>query len=86
MAENEVITTRTGRTWLGRDGIVRGVALPGAYLTLADARENVAAGVKAGGDVQRPALMDLRQLSGIDREAPILPMWTALRGQARWLC
>ena len=66
---NEEIVTRTGRTWVGEDGIIRAIHLPNAVETLADAKENMAATAKISGGKRRPALVDLRAIKSIDRDA-----------------
>ena len=65
----EEIVTRTGRTWLGEDGIMRAVHLPNSVETLADAKENMAATVKLSAGKRYPILVDLRPIKSIDRDA-----------------
>ena len=66
---NEEIVTRTGRTWMGEDGIIRGVHLPDTEETLEDAKENMAATAKIGAGKRCPILVDLRRVKSIDRQA-----------------
>jgi len=66
---SRVITTRTTRCWVGEDGIVRAVLLPGSEQTLADAEENIRAFGVLLGDQRRPALIDYRRMRAIDRAA-----------------
>ncbi len=66
---SEIITTRTGKVGLGEDGILRGVSLSNARMTLADAQENIAAGHAVDGGIARPVLMDIRQIQAIDWQA-----------------
>ncbi len=66
---HQIITTRTGKVWLGEDGILRCVSLPGIHMTLAEAQENIAAGMKFDDGGKRPVLLDIRLIKGIDRDA-----------------
>ena len=63
------LVTRTCRTWLGEDGIVRTVLSRGSSHTLADAKDNVAAWIKVSGGTKRPALIDIRGVRSQDRDA-----------------
>ena len=64
------ITTRTERIWLGEDGIVRSIHLPGAEQTLADAVENLRAVEALLPQGRRsPILVDSRGLASMTREA-----------------
>ena len=66
---NEVIEVHAGRIWLGEDGIVRTFTKPGAELTLADAKEQIAAIGKIGRGKGVPILVDFTNLKSQDREA-----------------
>lgn len=66
-----IVTTRNGQVWLGDDGVMRGVILPGAHVTLADALEVVSAGARVRGGVKRPLLVDLRRIQTVDLEARV---------------
>ena len=64
------ITTRTGKQWLGDDGIVRQVVFPGAEQTLADAVEHIRAiAALMPGGRRGPLLVDLRGTAAASREA-----------------
>ncbi len=67
--ENEVVSTRTQKIWLGEDGIIRCVALFTPTHTLADAKENVAITLKLAQGKKRPLLIDIRQAKFVDRES-----------------
>jgi hypothetical protein len=65
-----VISTRTTRQWMGEDGILRVICLPGVTMGLDDAIENVNA---CPGELLRsetpPVLIDLRRIRSLTREA-----------------
>jgi len=66
---SEVIETRSLRTWMGEDGIMRQVALPGSEHTLDDAKENVGITAKICKGKKVPGLIDIREVKSISREA-----------------
>lgn len=68
---NEVIETRTAKTWLGEDGIIRQIIFSSTHHTLADAKENVATTMKLGKDKKHPMFYDARKLKSIERDARI---------------
>jgi len=63
------IVTRTARMWLGNDGIIHNVDLPGLDHSLVDAEENVAAYSRIWAGTRRPLLVDMTQVKSISREA-----------------
>lgn len=65
----EVIETRTGRSWLRHDGILQAESHPDSEHRLQDAIENLAASARLARGVQRPALICLRQIKSMNREA-----------------
>jgi len=66
---NEVIEVGVGRLWLREDGIVHAVTKPGAEMTLADAREQIAAIGKIGRGKGLPLLVDFKNIKSQDRGA-----------------
>jgi len=66
---SEVIETRSLRTWMGEDGIMRQVALPGSEHTLDDAKENVEISAKIIKGKKVPGLVDIREVKSASREA-----------------
>ena len=69
--EKEEIVTRTGKIWLGEDGILRFIYSPGTEVTLTDTKENVAVASKIIKGKRRPALTDFRGLKSMTREARV---------------
>jgi len=65
---NKVIEVRTGRIWLGDDGIIRATTNPETDLTLADAKEQIEATAKIGRDERLPVLVDFSNMRSQDRE------------------
>jgi hypothetical protein len=63
------IVTQTGEVWLGDDGILRIEITNPREHTLADAIENVEAGVRAGGGVKRAMLSRVVQPGPMTNEA-----------------
>ena len=63
------IVTRTRRFYIGADGILRSIMLPGDEETLADAEENVRASVGLSNGRRYPVLADGRQTRSVDRAA-----------------
>ncbi|MEW5988167.1 MAG: hypothetical protein AB1791_16180 [Chloroflexota bacterium] len=64
-----VMVTRTSRVWLEPSGIVRVVILPRPTITREDGREIAAAVIEVGGGRARPLLVDIRQITHVEREA-----------------
>ena len=60
---------RTTRIWLGDDGIVRMESHPGAEETLKDAMENIAAGANLMDGKKGVALVDIRNIKSITKNA-----------------
>jgi len=69
--ENEIIVTRTGKIWLGEDGVLRLIYSSGAKVTLTDVKENVVVASKIINGKRRPALTDFRGLKSMTREARV---------------
>jgi len=65
----EEIETKTEIISLRKDGIVHCIALPDAYITLEDAKENIQAINKVAGGIKSPVLVDIRKSSGAAKEA-----------------
>lgn len=65
----KVIDTRTARTMLGDDGIVRVHMIPGTRETLETARENIAAFLEICAGSGFPVLIDLTDTLGASQEA-----------------
>jgi len=66
--EAEVVTTGTAKLWIGEDGILRVICLPGSVHGLAQAKENCAS-IRHKHAKKIPALIDLRRISVVTREA-----------------
>lgn len=66
--ENEQ-TSRVARLWLGEDGIVRIIHVPGAEVTLEDAQETMAAYLKINKGKRRPLFVDTKTMKSLAREA-----------------
>ena len=64
-----VATTRTTTQWVGEDGIIRVICLPGVVMSLEDAIENVNALPEDSISAKPPVLIDLRQIRSLTREA-----------------
>jgi hypothetical protein len=67
--ESEAIVTRVTKVWLGEDGIARIIHVPGAEVTLADAKETMAAYLKLNKGKRRPLLVDTKTMKSLAREA-----------------
>lgn len=67
--KNAAVTTTTCKVWLGDDGIVRSVMLPGAEDNRETAKENVSAGIQVSGGKMRPLLLDMSKIKSMDRGA-----------------
>lgn len=66
---DKVIDTRTARTMLGDDGIVRVHMFPGTRETCETARENIAAFLEICAGKKLPVLIDLTDTLGASQEA-----------------
>jgi hypothetical protein len=64
-----MIATRTAEIGLSGDGVVVVRINDGAYQSLADAKENLAAAVSATGGTRRPLLIDIRTARPLEAEA-----------------
>ena len=67
--ENEVIETRTAKFWLRDDGIVHSIDSGESQVTLADAKENVAAALKVANGKRLPIFVDITSVRSVTREA-----------------
>jgi hypothetical protein len=67
--DNEVLSTSFFSAILEQDGIVRLTWIPNAEITLAAAKESVAAVETLSQGKVRPLLVDMRSAKSIDREA-----------------
>jgi len=67
--ENEVVVTRTGKFWLGEDGIMRGIILPTDEHNLADANENGEAVAKFSEKKRCPLLIDMVRCKSVTGKA-----------------
>ena len=70
--KGSAIKTRTANIWLGEDGIIRNVVLPGAEITGVDAKENILSYAQFGGQ-KYPVLVDIRDIKSFDREGRMYP-------------
>jgi len=61
-------TSRVAKLWLGDDGIVRIIHVPGAQLTLEDAKETMASYLKLYKGKRRPLLVDTKTMKSMTRE------------------
>ena len=66
---SEVVETRTTKFWLRDDGIVHAVDNGKFQVTLADAKENVAAALKVANGRRLPILIDITSVRSVTREA-----------------
>lgn len=60
---------RTQKIWLREDGILQIHSFPGSEQELRDAEENIRAASLLAGGKRRPALVDLRKIKSMSREA-----------------
>lgn len=67
--EQDVIETRTARIWLGEDGILRSIVKKGVDVTLTDAKDVLAAGVRIAGGRRVPVLVVASGVRSVNREA-----------------
>ncbi|MFA6168910.1 MAG: hypothetical protein WC700_19955 [Gemmatimonadaceae bacterium] len=67
MEAKEVV--RVAGLWLGEDGIVRIIHVPGAEVTLEDAKETMLAYLQIRQDKRRPLFVDTRTMKSLAREA-----------------
>lgn len=65
--ENEQYS-RVARLWLGEDGIVRIIHVPGAEVTLEDAKETMASYLKINQGKRRPLFIDTKMMKSMTRE------------------
>lgn len=61
-------TSRVARLWLGEDGIVRIIHVPGAEVALEDAKETMAAYLKINQGKRRPLFIDTKTMKSMTRE------------------
>ena len=69
MENKEILETAKSKLWLGDDGIVRIIHVPDADVTLADAKETMAAYLKINQGKHRPLFVDTKTMKSIAREA-----------------
>ena len=69
MDNEENVETVKSRLWLGDDGIVRIIWIPGAEVTLEDAQETMAAYLKLNMGKRRPLLVDTKTMKSLARGA-----------------
>lgn len=67
MEAREVV--RVAGLWLGEDGIVRIIHVPGAEVTLEDAKETMLAYLQIRQEKRRPLFVDTRTMKSLAREA-----------------
>ena len=65
--ENEQ-SSRVAKLWLGDDGIVRIIHVPGAEVTLQDAQETMAGYLKLYKGKRRPLFIDTKTMKSMSRE------------------
>ena len=65
----EAIITRVSKVWLGEDGIARVIHVPGAEVTLEDAKETMAAYLKLNKGKRMPLFVDTKTMKSLAREA-----------------
>ena len=68
---SEVIRTGLSDIWLGDDGIIRSIIMPGGVGTLETAKEAVVAYRKLGKRIARPVFMDGRKIKSVDRPSRV---------------
>lgn len=66
--ENEQ-NSKVAKLWLGDDGIVRIIHVPGAEVTLEDAQETMAAYLKLNKGKRRPLFIDTKTMKSMARVA-----------------
>lgn len=69
MENGNVVESRTQRMWLGEDGILHAVVLPGSETTEADVWEIIEIEKKLIKGKKRPVFVDNRGVKSITREA-----------------
>jgi len=67
--KREEIVTRVSKVWVGEDGIARVIHVPGAELTLEDAKETMAAYLKVSKGKRLPLFVDTVKMKSITRES-----------------
>lgn len=65
----QVEIVRVAKVWLGTDGIVRIIHVPGAEVTLDDAKETMAAYLKINRGKSRPLFVDTKTMRSLARGA-----------------
>ena len=68
---SQVIRTGLSDIWLGDDGIIRSIVIPGGVGTLETAKEAVVAYRKLGKGIARPVFMDGRNIKSVDRPSRV---------------
>jgi len=67
--ESEGLVTRVTKVWIGEDGIARIIHVPGAEVTLEDAKETMAAYLKINKGKRLPLFVDTKTMRSLAREA-----------------
>lgn len=69
MENREVVNIAKASMWLGEDGIVRIMWIPGSDVTLEDAEESMTAYLRINQGKRRPLFVDTSQMKSLAREA-----------------
>jgi hypothetical protein len=69
MDDREIVNITKAAMWLGEDGIVRIMWIPGSDVTLEDAQESMAAYLQIKQGKRRPLFVDTSQMKSLAREA-----------------
>ena len=67
--EHEEVVTSMCKVWVGEDGIARIIHVPGAELTLEDAKETMAAYLKVNKGKRLPLFVDTAEMKSMTRES-----------------
>jgi hypothetical protein len=66
---NKPVQTRTSKIWIGADGIMYISAIPESDVVIDDAVENVAVSIKMAKGKKYPALVNMKKVRSITRDA-----------------
>jgi hypothetical protein len=69
MENEQTVGEAKSRLWLGDDGIVRIIWIPGADVTLEDAKETMASYLKINKGKRLPLFVDTKTMKSLAREA-----------------
>lgn len=64
----KAIETKTAKIWLGEDGIIHSINLPGSQTSLEDAKKAIHI-AETYGDKKRPLYVDISKIKSVSREA-----------------